>query len=56
MTRSTMYGSLGFNLLVAKVVAEVGRVSGGDVSVFNRFAEAADKSRLYGSIGLRISF
>lgn len=56
MKRTTMYGSLGFNLFIAKVVAEVGQVSGGDVSVYNRFAEAADKSRLYGSVGLRVSF
>lgn len=56
MKRTTMYGSLGFNLFVAKVVAEVGQVSGGDVSTYNTFAEAADKSRLYGSVGIRISF
>ena len=56
LTRTTMYGSLGFNLLIAKVVAEVGQVSGGDVTTFNTFDEAADKSRLYGTIGLRISF
>ena len=56
MKRTTMYTSLGFNFLIAKVVAEVGRVSGGDVSVYNTFAEAADKSRLYGSVGIRISF
>lgn len=56
ITRTSMYGSLGFNLLVAKIVAEVGQVSGGDVNTFNTFAEAADKSRLYGSLGIRISF
>lgn len=56
LKRTTMYGSLGFNLLVAKVVAEVGQVSGGEVTTFNTFSEAADKSRLYGSVGIRISF
>lgn len=57
LTRSTMYGTLGFNLLIAKVVAEVGQVSGGDFNAFfNTFDEAADKSRLYGSVGIRISF
>ncbi len=56
LKRTTMYGSLGFNLLIAKVVAEVGQVSGGDVTTFNTFSEAADKSRLYGSVGIRISF
>lgn len=54
--RTTMYGSLGFNLVLAKIVAEVGQVSGGEVSVYNNFSEAADKSRLYGSLGIRISF
>lgn len=56
LKRTTMYGNLGFNLFLAKLVAEVGQVSGGDVSTFNTFSEAADKSRLYGSVGLRISF
>ena len=56
LTRTTYYGSLGFNLFIAKVVAEVGQVSGGTVTTFNTFDEAADKSRLYGSLGLRISF
>lgn len=56
ITRTTMYGSLGFNLFLAKVVAEVGRVSGGDVPTYNTFSEEADKARLYGSLGIRISF
>lgn len=56
LTRTTFYGSLGFNLFLAKVVAEVGQVSGGDVPTFNSFDEEADKSRMYGSLGIRISF
>jgi hypothetical protein len=57
LTRTTMYGTLGFNLLIAKVIVEAGQVSGGDFQSFtNTFDEAADKSRLYGSVGLRISF
>lgn len=56
VTRTTMYGSLGINLFLAKLVAEVGQVSGGEISTYNPFSEAADKSRLYGSVGLRISF
>ena len=56
LTRTTMYGNLGFNLFLAKLVAEVGQVSGGDVTTFNTFANEADKSRLYGTVGLRISF
>jgi hypothetical protein len=56
LKRTTLYGSVGINLLLAKIIAEVGQVNGGDVNTFNTFAEAADKSRLYGSIGARISF
>lgn len=56
LTRTTYYGSLGFNLFLAKVVAEVGQVQGGTVTTYNTFDEAADKSRLYGSLGIRISF
>ena len=56
LKRTSLYGSVGINLLLVKIIAEVGQVSGGDVTTFNTFAEAADKSRLYGSIGARISF
>jgi hypothetical protein len=56
LSRTTMYGSLGFNLFLAKVVAEVGRVSGGDVPTYNTFSEEADKARMYGSLGIRVSF
>jgi hypothetical protein len=56
LTRTTYYGSVGFNLFLAKVVAEIGQVSGGAVNTYNTFDEAADKSRLYGSLGIRISF
>lgn len=56
LKRTTMYGSLGFNLFLAKVVAEIGRVSGGDVPTYNTFDEEADKARMYGSVGIRISF
>lgn len=56
ITRTTMYGSLGVNLFLAKLVGEIGQVSGGDISTYNNFTEPADKSRIYGSVGLRISF
>lgn len=56
MTRNTMYGSLGINLFLFKVVGEVGQVSGGDAPTFNDFAQAANKARTYGSLGIRISF
>lgn len=56
MTRTTMYGSLGINLFLFKVVGEVGQVSGGDAPTFNDFSQAADKARTYGSLGIRVSF
>ncbi len=56
MTRTTMYGTLGLNLFLFKVVTEVGQVSGGDLATFNEFTEAADKNRLYATVGIRISF
>jgi hypothetical protein len=56
LSRTTMYGSLGINLLLVKIVGEVGQVSGGSVTTFNEFVEPADKTRMYGTIGVRISF
>jgi hypothetical protein len=56
MTRTTMYGTLGLNLFLFKLVGEVGQVSGGDLTTFNEFTEPADKTRLYGTVGIRISF
>ncbi len=56
MSRTTMYGSLGLNLFLAKVVAEVGQVSGGSIETFNTFDTPADEKRLYANVGVRISF
>jgi hypothetical protein len=43
-------------MLLAKVVGEIGMVSGGTVNTYNQFDSAPDKSRLYGSVGLRLGF
>lgn len=56
MTRTTMYGSLGLNLWLLKIVGEVGQVSGGSVNTFNTYDTAADASRLYGTVGIRVNF
>lgn len=56
LTRTTMYGTLGINLLLFKVVGEVGQVSGGTVNTFNNFDTPADATRTYGTVGIRISF
>ena len=45
-------------MLLAKIVGEIGQASGGSVGpLVNSFSGgAADKSRLYGSLGVRIGF
>ncbi len=54
MTRTNYFADLMVNLVLFKLVGEVGRVSGGDISTFNQFAGTQpNDSRLYGSIGLR---
>lgn len=55
MTRTNYFLDASMNFILAKIVAEIGQVSGGSVSTYNSFSGgAADKSRLYGSLGLRI--
>ncbi|WKW12042.1 hypothetical protein Strain138_001314 [Pseudogemmatithrix spongiicola] len=56
MSRTTMYGSLGLNLFLVKVVIEGGQVSGGSIATQNTFDTPADEKRLYANVGLRISF
>lgn len=57
LTRTNYFADLSLNLLLFKLVGEVGQVSGGDVATYNSFSGgAADKSRLYGSVGLRFGF
>jgi hypothetical protein len=57
MTRTNYFLDASLNMLLAKIVAEIGQVSGGSVSTYNSFSGgAADKSRLYGSLGVRIGF
>jgi hypothetical protein len=56
LTRTNYFADVYFNLLLAKVVAEIGMVQGGSVETFNTFDTPADDSRLYGSVGLRIGF
>ena len=59
MTRSTMFANASINLLLLKIVGEVGQVSGGDLATapFNTFSSGkADDTRLYGSVGVRFSW
>lgn len=53
-TRTNYFADVSFNLLLAHFVAEIGRVSGGNVSTFNTFSTDASDSRTYGSLGIRI--
>ncbi|MBK5188020.1 MAG: hypothetical protein JJD97_07225 [Gemmatimonadaceae bacterium] len=53
-TRTNYFADLSFNLLLAHFVAEIGRVTGGNVNTFNTFSTAASASRTYGSLGIRL--
>jgi hypothetical protein len=54
VTRTNYFGELSMNLVVLKIVAGGGMVSGGEVPTYNSFDNKADKSRLYGTVGVRI--
>jgi hypothetical protein len=57
MTRTNYFADLSFNLFVFRGVAEVGRVSGGDVTTFNTFGDVkASDPRTYGSFGFKFGF
>ena len=56
MTRTNYFADVAMNLLVLKLVGEVGMVSGGSVPTYNQFSTKADASRLYGSVGIRLGF
>jgi hypothetical protein len=44
------------NLLVVKLIGEIGMVSGGEIPTHNTFETKADASRMYGSVGIRVGF
>jgi hypothetical protein len=54
VTRTNYFGELSMNLMVLKIVGSVGMVSGGDITTYNTYETPADKSRMYGSVGVRI--
>jgi hypothetical protein len=57
LTRTNYFANAYFNMLVMKVVGEVGMVQGGSIDTYNTFSgKRADDSRLYGSVGLRLGF
>jgi hypothetical protein len=56
MSRTNYFADLGMNILLLKIVGEVGMVSGGSMPTYNVFKTAADASHVYGSVGLRLGF
>jgi hypothetical protein len=58
VTRSNMFVDLSVNLMLLKIVGEIGRVSGGDFpTITNSFSSGnIDDSRVYGSVGLRFGW
>jgi hypothetical protein len=56
VTRTNYFADLSINLLLLKIVGEVGMVSGGDVPTHSTFDPKADAKRMYGSVGIRVGF
>lgn len=56
MTRTNYFADVAMNLLVLKIIGEIGMVSGGTVDTYNTFDKKADASRVYGSVGIRVGF
>lgn len=53
VTRTNYFADLSMNLVVLKLVGTVGMVSGGDIMTYNSYDNPADKSRVFGSVGVR---
>ena len=57
LTRTNYFADLSFNVLLFRAVAEIGRVSGGDLQTYNTFGSAkANDARTYGSLGVKFGF
>ncbi len=57
ISRTNYFADLSMNLMLLKIIGEVGMVQGGEVNTVNRWdgKQPADK-RMYGSVGARFSF
>ena len=54
MTRTNVFLDASFNLPLFRFVGEIGQATGGTASTYNTFTNgAADRSRTYGSLGIR---
>jgi len=57
LTRTNYFLDLSLNMPVFKLVGEVGAASGGTVKTYNSFAGgSADRSQIYGSLGIRFAW
>jgi len=57
LDRTNIFAGVKLNLMIFKLAAEVGRVSGGQVTTFNTFSGSEpNAARNYGSVGLRFGF
>ena len=57
VTRTNYFADLSFNMLLFRAVAEIGRVSGGDIQTYNTFGDSkATDARTYGSLGVKFGF
>lgn len=56
LNRTNIFADLSLNLPLFKIVGEIGQANGGTVATYNSFSGGrADRSQVYGSIGLRLS-
>lgn len=53
VTRTNYFVDLSMNLVVLKLVGTAGMVTGGKIPTYNTYDNAADKSRIFGSVGVR---
>jgi hypothetical protein len=56
ITRLNYFANVALNLIVVKLVAEAGLISGGDILTSNIFDVEAGATRSYGSVGIRIGY
>jgi hypothetical protein len=57
LTRTNVFANLSLNLPSLRLVAEVGRSSGGTLSTYNTFiGHEAHAARSYASLGLRVTW
>jgi hypothetical protein len=56
LNRTNLFADLSFNLPLFKIVGEIGQATGGTVQTYNAFSGGrADRSQVYGSLGLRLT-